>query len=237
MIMEATRDRIRTNLEIVRTRMANAARRVNRDPAAVQLVAVTKYARLEWVRELLALGQVELGENRPQQLAERAAQLNQGISWHLIGNLQRNKVRITLPLVTLIHAVDSLRLLEAISRIAGELQLTPRILFEVHLSGEESKHGFDLEELRHQWDAVLQIPHVQIAGLMTMAAYAEDPEMARPVFRQLRQLLEELRSRSPAPWNNGFRELSMGMTGDFEVAIEEGATLIRIGSALWEGLE
>jgi pyridoxal phosphate enzyme (YggS family) len=226
---------IAANYHAVRARIAAACQRAGRDPASVTLVAVTKYAEIDWVRQLVELGVVELGESRPQQLVQRAHKISASLHWHLIGPLQRNKVRSILPLTTLIHSADSLRLLEAIDRIAGELALRPHVLIEVNLSGETAKHGFQIEDLHASWQSILMLPHLQIEGLMTMAAYESDAEKARPAFIRLRELRDELQSRSGAA-EVRLEKLSMGMTGDFEVAIEEGATLVRIGSALWEGL-
>src|SRR5262249_14342655 len=197
--------------------------------------AVIKYAELDWARRLVSLGSLELGENRPQQLVRRAAQITAPVHWHLIGPLQRNKVRSILPLVSLIHSADSVRLLEAIDRIGGELNLRPRRLLEDNLSGEPEKHGFLAAELSAVWKQVLALPNLKIKGLMTMAGWSPDPENARPAFRRLRELRDELQSRSGSTTH--LEHLSMGMTGDFEVAIEEGATHVRIGSALWDGLE
>ena len=226
---------VSANLGRVRERIARSCERARRNPAEVTLVAVTKYAQLDCVRALVALGAVELGESRPQQLVARAAELDASIHWHLIGSLQRNKIRLVLPVTERIHSVDSLRLLDGIDRIAAELQVRPRVLIEVNLTGEESKHGFRRDELIAAWDQIIVCRNVQVDGLMTMAAYASDPEASRPTFAALRTLRDELRRNSPAemPLN----DLSMGMSGDFEVGIEEGATLVRVGSALWEGLE
>ncbi len=234
--MSSTDRIIAENFRAVQAHIVAACRRAGRDPASVTLVAVTKYAELDWVRRLLELGVVELGESRPQQLVQRAHEIAGPVHWHLIGPLQRNKVRSILPLTTLIHSADSLRLLEAIDRIAGELALRPRVLLEVNLSGETAKHGFQIADLHAAWPNILTLPHVQIDGMMTMAAYSPDPENARPAFVRLRALRDELQSRSDAAAIR-LDHLSMGMTGDFEIAIEEGATLVRIGSALWEGLE
>lgn len=235
--MNAIQRIIDENYARVRSRMELACGRAGRDPDSVSLVAVTKYAELEWVRILIGLGVMELGENRPQQLAARVGQLPADMHWHLIGPLQRNKVRSILSLTTLIHSVDSLRLLEQIDRIAGELNLRPRVLLEVNLSGEEAKHGFQVSELCAAWDKVLKFERAGVQGLMTMAAYDPNPENARPAFARLRELRDELQGRSGTNAAVQLEHLSMGMTGDFEVAIEEGATLVRIGSALWEGLE
>jgi pyridoxal phosphate enzyme (YggS family) len=227
---------ISSNYHSLRQRIGAACRRAGRDPASVMLVAVTKYAQLDWVRCLVELGVVELGESRPQQLVQRAHELGGCVHWHLIGNLQRNKVRSVLPHLTLLHAADSLRLLDSIDRIAQELNVRPRVLVEVNLSREEGKHGFAADELIIAWDEILKLQQIEIEGLMTMAAYSPDPEQARPAFVRLRELRDELRIRSDEKTKLQLKHLSMGMTGDFEVAIEEGATIVRIGSSLWEGL-
>ncbi|MSR56605.1 MAG: YggS family pyridoxal phosphate-dependent enzyme [Planctomycetaceae bacterium] len=226
---------VAANYRRVLERIAAACLRVGRNSAEVTLVAVTKYAKLDWVRALVAQGHTELGENRPQQLFSRALEIGDDrLHWHLIGPLQRNKVRSTLPAAVLIHSIDSMKLLQAIERIAAELELEPRVLLEVNLSGEEAKHGFRPDELVTAWEQVLSLRRVRVEGLMTMAAYSENPEDSRPAFRALRNLRDRLRLQSPG--GPSLPHLSMGMSGDFEAAIEEGATLVRIGSALWEGL-
>lgn len=222
-------EQLRQNLERVQDRIEAACSRVGRKPGEVRLVAVTKYARPEWIAPLLALGLRDLGENRPQQLVERAVALPNA-RWHLIGQLQRNKVRSLLPHAALIHSVDSLRLLQRISDIAGELGLTTRVLLQVNVSGEEAKQGFAPDELRRDWPACRRLPHVQIEGLMTMAPLSDNPDDARPTFRGLRELRDELARDAPLPI------LSMGMSDDMEIAIEEGATMVRVGSAVFEGL-
>ncbi len=227
-------DRLADNLLQVTSEIAAACSRAGRSPDEVTLVAVTKYAELVWVRRLIELGVRHLGESRPQQLLERAEQLSTDVQWHLIGHLQRNKVKPVLPRASLIHSVDSLRLLERISAIGAELSLRPRVLLEINVSGEASKDGLSVSELTEQWDAFQAVPNMDIAGLMTMAPLADDPTAARPVFRALRQLRDELAARAAA--HVKLTELSMGMSGDFAVAIEEGATLVRIGSRLFEGL-
>lgn len=222
---------IAKNLRRVRERMAEACERSERDPQDVTLVAVTKYAPLEAVRELIAEGQLVLAESRPQQLLERAADLTDPRpNWHLIGHLQRNKARKLLPVVDCIHSVDSLRLAETIDRLGEELVIKPRIFIEVNVAGETSKDGFDMIALQAAWPRLERLEHIVIGGLMTMAPYADDAESARPVFRELRALRDRLADggRWPLP------DLSMGMSGDFEVAIEEGATLIRVGHLLFE---
>ena len=225
---------VRRNYEKVQERIRAACKRVGRAAEEVRLVAVTKYAQIEWIEPLLEAGVSDLGENRPQQLIERAAVLPQTVRWHMIGHLQRNKVRPILPVVEWIHSVDTLRLLERIDRLAAELKLKPRLLLEVNVSGEETKFGFSPDELNEQWERVLECEHVELCGLMTMAPFVQDPEQTRPVFRQLRQLRDQLQTRSGTKAH--LSELSMGMSNDFEVAVEEGATMVRIGSLLFEGL-
>ena len=216
-------------LESLRSRMADAARRARRDPAAVGLVAVSKTHPAESVREAFEAGQTVFGENRVQELLAKAPLLPGAVRWHLIGHLQKNKIRKILPAVELLHGVDTSDLAADIDRVAGELGLFPRVLLEVNVSGEGTKFGFSPDVLSTQLDTLLALPRVQVEGLMTMAPYSEDPETARPVFAALRRLRDELAGQSGTP----LPVLSMGMSGDFEVAIEEGSTLVRVGSALF----
>lgn len=227
-------DRLRTNLQMVEQRISQACLRAGRPRSDVTLVAVTKYAEWEWIAALVAQGQQHLGENRPQQLAERAPRLTQPVTWHLIGHLQTNKAKLVLPIAPWIHSVDSLKLLTLLDRQASELALRPQLLLEVNVTGEATKYGFTPDELLAGWPTVCACRNVEVAGLMTMAPAAADPETARPAFQSLRTLRDNLKSRSPSTLT--LPHLSMGMTGDFEVAIEEGATFVRIGSALFEGL-
>lgn len=227
--------RLRDNLEQVRTRMAQACQRAGRTPSAVRLVAVTKSGAWPWVEALVRdLGVTDLAENRPQQLQSRAAQLTEPVTWHLIGQLQTNKAKALLDTVRWIHSVDRFKLLATLDRLASTLPERPRILLEVNVTGETSKAGFAPEELRAGWQQVLECQHLDICGLMTMAELTADPEQARPAFRALRELRDEFVRMSAGQLS--LPELSMGMTGDFEVAIEEGATLVRVGSALFQGL-
>lgn len=222
------------NLASVRDRIAAAAERSNRDPDDIVLVAVTKYAELDWVRGLIDLGVTQLGESRPQQLVSRSELFSEPVTWHLIGHLQRNKVRPVLPVAALIHSVDSFRLLDRIESIAEELGVSPRVLLEVNVKGEESKNGFAPPELLQQAERLSGYRHLIVDGLMTMAPRVDDPEQARPAFVALRELRETLAAVTGD--NVPLGELSMGMSGDFDVAIEEGATLVRIGSRLFDGL-
>lgn len=228
--MADLRTQLEGNLKHVQERIAAACQQVGRSASAVTLVAVTKYAQLDWIQGLIDLGLADLAENRPQQLVERQARWPQ-VRWHLIGQLQRNKAKSVLGPASLIHSVDSLRLAQRLSDLAESRQ---RILCEVNVSGEASKAGFTPTELQQAWDELVAPPNISIEGLMTMAPLSENPEDARPVFAGLRQLRDQLQLRSPE--GVSLSHLSMGMSGDYEVAIQEGATLVRVGSRLFEGL-
>jgi pyridoxal phosphate enzyme (YggS family) len=218
-------------LAAVRSRIADAGRRVGRDPAAVALVAVTKTVSARVAAVAAELGQLDLGENRPQELWQKAAAVPSA-RWHLIGHLQRNKIDRTIPLVTLVHSVDSERVLDAIDAFGRKRSQPVSVLLEVNCSREESKGGFRPEELPVLGDRLPSLSGLAVRGLMTMAAYVEDPELARPAFAELRRVRDELRSRTGLE----LPHLSMGMSNDFEVAVEEGGTLVRVGTTLFEGL-
>jgi pyridoxal phosphate enzyme (YggS family) len=228
MVDEVDSEMLARNLADVRRRIAQACERAGRAPSDVRLVAVTKAASLEAIRALMRLGQIDLGENRPQQLAQRAANLPKEARWHLIGHLQRNKIDLVLPVVEAIHSVDSLRLLRSLATRGEQAGTHPRLFLEVNISGEASKGGFAPAELIAAWDEVQSLGGAQIIGLMTMAPLSSDANAIRPVFRGLRELRDRLVDRGGA-----LPELSMGMSGDFEIAIEEGATIVRIGSRLF----
>jgi pyridoxal phosphate enzyme (YggS family) len=227
---------VAANLAHVRERMAAAAASAGRNnPAEIRLVAICKYVGVSTAAALVAEGCLDLGESRPQELWEKSAAADlAGARWHLVGRLQRNKVRRTLPLVNLIHSVDSVRLIAAIDELAAALQLNSRILLEVNCAGESEKQGFSPDEVRTMLPALGRYPHLQVAGLMTMAPRTGGDAAARRSFAALRQLRDEL-SRE-APPGVTLNELSMGMSGDFEAAIAEGSTLVRVGSSLFEGL-
>lgn len=213
----------------VRDSVAEAARRAGRDPASVRLVAVSKTHPASAVAEAASTGQRMFGESRVQEARDKIPSCPPGLDWHFIGHLQKNKVRQALPLFSFFHSIDSPALAQAMDRIAGETGKDVEGLLEVNVSGEETKHGFTPEELRREFDALSKLPHLRIRGLMTMAPYSENPEDARPVFRALRQLRDELQAAHGHP----LPELSMGMSGDFLPAIGEGATLVRIGSSIF----
>jgi len=236
--------RLLENLADVRGRIADAAQRSGRAGEAVTLVAVTKYVGDEVIRQLVEGGCTDLGESRPQALWAKAAALaaflsreGQGrpaVRWHLVGHLQRNKIEQTLEHVSLIHSADSLRLLQAIEAIAAQQGRRTAVLIEVNVSGDETKHGFSPAEVESLLPSLVMLKHVEIRGLMCMAAREGDLDVARRNFAELRGLRDRL--ADSAPPNISLAELSMGMSGDFEVAIEEGATMVRIGSALFEGI-
>jgi PLP dependent protein len=225
-------DRIAENLAAVRGRIAEAARRSGREASSVTLVAVTKRNAAGPIRELIKLGQVDLGENYPQELWAKAEELaSDPVRWHLIGHLQGNKAKKTVPMVRMIHGVDSLKLLRTLDEMAGTLANPPAVCLQVNASGEESKHGWDPDELLKDADALFSCGRIPIVGLMTIAGYGTSNDEARPTFARLRELRDRLRILTDFP----LPELSMGMSGDFEAAIEEGATFVRVGSALFEG--
>jgi PLP dependent protein len=221
-------------LAAVEERLRAACRRAGRPRGDVTLVAVTKTASIEAAAELVGLGVRDLGESRPQELWRKAAALPPTVRWHLIGHLQRNKIERTLPLVHRTHSVDSVRLLSALEEEAGRQGRTVDVMLEVNASREASKNCFAPEEVPGLAPALLGLKRVRATGLMTMAAFEEDPERCRPTFVMLRELRDLLRvAVGPA---HTLADLSMGMTNDFEVAVEEGATLVRVGTALFEGL-
>jgi len=233
------RTRVRDNLARVREEVAEACRRGGRPIDAVRIVGVTKYVPASWAAILRDAGCHDLGESRPQALWERAALLEgasgaPAVRWHLIGRLQRNKVRRTLPLVALLHSLDSRRLLDELSAECGAQRLRCEALVEVNLDGDPGRGGVAPEEVAGLLDAAAEGP-VEIRGLMGMASApgpGGDDGTARGQFALLRRLRDRLAADHP-----GLVELSMGMSGDFAAGILEGATIVRIGSALWEGMD
>lgn len=233
-------DTIANRLQEIHQRIAAAAERAGRDPAQVKLVAVSKTHPIPAIGEALAAGQVDFGENRLEELAEKvaqAAQLGFGdrLLWHIIGTIQSRKSGDAVALwhaapCALIHSVDTLKLARRLSRDAAQAGIVLSILLEVNVSGEESKHGLSPAEVRQSLAEIAALPGIDLQGLMTMAPLEVAAEATRPVFRALRRLRDELQASHP---QIALPHLSMGMTNDFEVAIEEGATLVRIGSAIF----
>ncbi|MBI2807891.1 MAG: YggS family pyridoxal phosphate-dependent enzyme [Planctomycetes bacterium] len=232
----SARQRLNDNLAGVEERIANACARSGRSRSDVTLIAVTKTVSTELALLLPDLGVFHLGENRPQELWRKTGESGEsatGVRWHLIGHLQRNKIERTLPLVTWIHSVDSLRLLQAIEAEAAKQKRTVPVLLEINASGEASKQGFPGVELDQLATVTPGLKHVQVRGLMTMAAL-QNPEKCRPTFRVLREMRDTLLSKLSDA--HRCEHLSMGMSNDFEIAIEEGATFIRLGAVLFEGV-
>jgi PLP dependent protein len=217
------------NLERVRERIAQAAAKAGRAVDEVELVAITKTHDAERVREAIEAGQILFGESRVQEARVKIPELPSNLRWHFVGHLQKNKIRHALPLFELIHSVDSLSLAQEINRIAEEEGMHPRVLLEVNVAGEGSKFGFPPDNLRRDMEALLALPRLSIEGLMTIPPLARDAEASREYFVDLRKL----RDRLETEFQMKLPHLSMGMTNDFSVAVEEGATLARVGTAIF----
>jgi pyridoxal phosphate enzyme (YggS family) len=217
---------IADNLTAVRQRVSAAAATSGQ---TVDLLVVSKTWPAEVVREAVEAGQRLFGENRLQEGEEKIPRLSGDLEWHFIGGLQRNKVRKILPLFPVIHSLSSMKLLRFAGRVAGELGLRPKVYLEVNIGAEESKHGFLPDELRAHLDDLLSVDHLDLQGLMCIPPRVETAEEARPWFAKVRELQEEMEERS----GMSFPGLSMGMSNDYEVAIEEGSTIVRVGSAIF----
>jgi len=217
------------NLATVRQTISQAERAAGRPEGSVQLIAVTKTHPVDVIQKAIDAGQLMFGENRVQEARAKIPELSSRIQWHLIGHLQSNKIRPALPLFQLIHGVDSVELLADIDRIAAELGLFPRILLQANLAGEASKFGFSPAKLLEQVETIAGFKRANIEGVMTIPPLARSPEHSRPYFVALRELRDRLARES------GFAlpELSMGMSGDYQVAIAEGATMVRVGTAIF----
>ena len=238
------------NWKRLEQRISDACDRAGRKPSSVTLVAVTKYASLDILRALVDLGVPHLGENRVQEFTKRAAAINEWLirrardpnaaarprpRWHMVGHLQRNKVKSILPWVDLIHSVDSLRLAEEIDAQSAKLDRVTPVLLQVNAADEPGKNGVAVAATTHLAEQICSLEHLELRGLMAMAPLSDDPEKPRYVFGRTRELFDEVigdRMGGPA-----FKELSMGMSNDFEQGIEAGATFVRVGSALFEGIE
>jgi len=217
------------NLERVREQIAQAAAKAGRDVKDVELVAITKTHPAEKVREAVEAGQTLFGESRVQEARSKIPELSSNIRWHFVGHLQKNKIRHALTLFEMIHSVDSLGLAQDINRIAEEQGVHPRVLLEVNVAAEGSKFGFSPDKLRDQMEQLLALPRLSILGLMTIPPLAKEAETSRKYFVQSR----ELRDRLQTEFHVDLAQLSMGMTEDFAVAVEEGATLVRVGTAIF----
>ena len=222
---------IAENLKTVNGRIASAAKRAGRDPSSITLVAVTKTIAAEKIREAIAAGATILGENRVQEAREKIDAIGPIARWHLIGHLQTNKAKYAVRLFQLIHSVDTLELAREIDKQAAKIGKVQNILIEVNIAGEASKAGMAVKEAPKLVREAAKLKNITIQGLMTMPPFSEDPEESRPYFCVLRELSQSIAQENIH--GVSMKELSMGMSGDFEVAIEEGATMVRVGTAIF----
>lgn len=220
---------ISERLSAVREKLATASTSAGRSPEEVELLVVSKTFPAEIVSEVVEAGQKSLGENRVQEALEKQGQLPKDLHWHLIGPLQRNKVRKVVGNFACLQGVDSLKLAQAIDRVAGELSIVQPVFLQVRIGGEESKSGFEPDELASQIEILASLEHLQVEGMMTIPPPVQNPDEARPYFSDARELRDHLRIRSGL----SLPQLSMGMSGDFEAAIAEGSTMVRVGSAIF----
>jgi len=231
---------------LVKETIGSACARVGRGVSEIKLVVVTKSATVEAIKEVIHLGFFNLGENRVQQLKKVSAQiaeflekgngnsaLPEKVNWHMVGHLQRNKVRQVLPIASLIHSVDTLRLAEEINASAAKLNLCPEILLQINTSKEPQKYGVPVGAATHLAEQIETLPNLKLIGLMTMAPLTHNKDVIRACFVRARELFVELRGEKIV--GQQFTELSMGMSSDYEIAVEEGATILRIGSAIFAG--
>lgn len=219
------------NLREIERKIQEACKRANRAREDIVLIAVSKTKPVSMLKEVYDLGIRDFGENKVQELSEKYPQMPSDTTWHLIGHLQRNKVKQIIDKVDLIHSVDSIRLAEAIEREAAKKDIIVNILLEVNVAEEESKFGFKVDEVLSAVEQIATFPHVRIKGLMTIAPFVENPEENRSVFAYLQKLSVDIARKNID--NVSVNILSMGMTNDYEVAIEEGATLIRVGTGIF----
>lgn len=220
---------IQEKLTEVRERIVVSAQKAGCKPQSVKLIAVSKTFPAEAVQSAYDAGQRLFGENKVQDLALKNAALPKDIEWHMIGHLQSNKAKLAVENADYIHAVDSVKLLKRIDRLAGELERSPKILLEINISGEESKFGADAELVRELAQAATKCDNITVAGLMTMAPFGVSEDELRLVFSSLRKLRDDLQTE----FGLALPELSMGMSSDFEIAIEEGATMVRVGTSIF----
>ena len=222
---------IRDHLNEVRENIQKACEKAGRSPQEVTLIAVSKTKPLFMLEEAYEAGARDFGENKVQEILEKHPKMPEDARFHMIGHLQRNKVKQVLPHAVLIHSVDSYRLAEQISQEAGKLGITAKILLEVNVAKEESKFGMMPEDVEEMAGQIAALPHLKIEGLMTIAPFVDDPEENRPVFRKLYQLSVDIKKKNIDNVSMGV--LSMGMTGDYQVAVEEGSTMIRVGTGIF----
>ena len=236
---------IADRIKVINENIRAACQRAGRDSKEIKLVIVTKSTTFENIEEVIRLGFIELGENRVNQLKKVSAQVSEflekqddpaapkSVNWHLIGHLQRNKVKQVLPIVSLIHSVDSLRLAEEINDNAASLNLCTNVLLQVNASNEPQKYGVPVGAAMHLGEQIATMSSIKLVGLMTMAPLTHDQEIIRTCFRRASELFVELKGEKIV--GPDFKEMSMGMSSDYEIAIEQGATILRLGSAVFAG--
>lgn len=222
---------IAENLKTIQERIASAAKRAGRDPSSVRLVVVTKTVPPERIKEAAEAGAEILGENRVQEAREKIEQLGSIASWHLIGQLQSNKAKYAVKLFDMIHSVDTVELAREIDRQAAKIGKVQDVLIEVSIAGEETKAGIAIEGVSALVREAARLQHISIKGLMAIPPFLDDPEEVRPYFRALREAAKGIEAEQIP--GVSMRELSMGMSGDFETAVEEGATMVRVGTAIF----
>jgi pyridoxal phosphate enzyme (YggS family) len=222
---------IKNNLEIINEKIKKAASSVNKNPEEIKLVAVTKTATTEQIKEALNAGVKIIGENRVQDAKEKYQIFTTDIEWHLIGHLQTNKAKYAVEIFDCIHSLDSIKLAQEIDKRSLQFGKIKDVLVEVNVSGEESKYGIKPEEVEPFLKGISEFPRIRVRGLMTIAPIVEDKEKIRPYFRKLQELSKEIKSKNIE--NVKMDYLSMGMTEDFEIAIEEGANMVRIGRGIF----
>ena len=238
--------KISERIKRIKDTIGSICARLGREPNEVKLVVVTKSADIESVKEVIRLGFTDLGENRVQQLKKVSAQIDdflaeasdgaalpEKVNWHMVGHLQRNKVHQVLPMVSLIHSIDTLRLAEEINASAPKLNLCPKVLLQVNTSDEPQKYGVPVGAATHLAEQIETLPNLKLIGLMTMAPLTRNKDIIRACFVRARELFIEMRGEKIV--GPEFTELSMGMSSDYELAVEEGATILRIGSAIFAG--
>jgi len=238
--------KISERIEQVQQTINSTCARADREPSEIKLVVVTKSATIEAIKEVIHLGFVDLGENRAQQLKRVSEQVSEflqqangepnlpkEVRWHMVGHLQRNKVKQVLPIASLIHSIDTLRLAEEINSSAAKLQIQPKVLLQINTSNEPQKYGVPVGAATHLAEQIETLPNLKLIGLMTMASLTRNKDVIRDCFVRARELFIEMRGEKIV--GPQFTELSMGMSSDYEVAIEQGATILRIGSAIFAG--
>lgn len=237
---------ISERLRTVKDKIAESCERADRSPSQVRLVVVTKSATIEQIRQVVSLGCNELGENRVQRLRKVSAEIGEylrsiedkgasldGVKWHMVGHLQRNKIRKVLPIASLIHSVDTLRLAESLNTTAEKVGMKPRVLLQINASREPQKYGIPVAAGVHLAEQMKIMENIELVGLMTMAPLTRNKDLVKATFARTRELFEEMEGEGVV--GDEFRELSMGMSSDYQLAVEQGATIVRIGSAIFSG--